>query len=178
MLVLASVALVLVVMVPATFTTGSAMLNSKVGWEETQQLGFIFHEHLNQVDLKWKNRYPQELALGSYFDALHLPDGDVVTDNSTSCVPEMITTMNQPKLFVIPNDRDYQRIVADPITFKVHYVLEPDPAVTPVTAMNITYPSLWASGAGFTKRVHQFPARGTCPGFRLFRVLRHSNEVG
>ena len=178
MVVLASVALVVVVMVPATFTTGSAMLNPKIGWEETQQLGFVFHEHLNQVDLRWRNRYPQELALGSYFDALRLPDGDVVTDNSTSCVPEMITTMNQPKLFVIPNDRDYQRIVADPITFNVHYVLEPDPTVTPVTAMNIQYPNLWTSGAGFTKRVHQFPARGTCPGFRLFRVIRHSNEVG
>jgi hypothetical protein len=90
----------------------------------------------------------------------------------------MITTMNQPKLFVIPNDRDYQRIVADPITFHVHYVFEPDPVVFPVTAMNIAYPGLWVSGAGFTKRVHQFPARGTCPGFRLFHVIRHSNGVG
>jgi len=177
-LALASVALVVAVMVPATFTTGSAMFNTSVGAEETTQLGFIFHEHLNQTDLHWRNRYPQELALGRYFDALNLPDGDVVTDNSAGCVPEMITTMDHPKLFVIPNDRDFQRIVADPITFHVRYIFEPDPAVIPVTAMNIQYPRLWASGAGFTKRVHQFPARGTCPSFRVFHVIRHSNEVG
>lgn len=172
------VALILTVMLPATVTTGRAMLNTNIGWEETQQLGFIFHKHLDKADIRWMQRYPQELALGSYFAGIHLPNGDVVTDNSTSCVPEMITTMSQPRLWVIPNDRDFERIVADPITFHVHYILEPDPIVDGVTAMNIQYPNLWSTGAGFTKRVHEFPARGTCPGFRLFKVLRHSSTVG
>jgi hypothetical protein len=170
----AAVGLVLVAMVPATVTTGSAMLNPSIGSEETQQLGFIFHAHLDAGDLLWRDRYPQELALGNYFSGLHLPDGDIVVDNSTGCVPEMLTTMSQPELFVIPNDRDFQRILADPISFNVHYILEPDPASTPITAPNILYPSLWSSGAEFTKMVHQIPSRGTCPEFRLFRVLRHS----
>ena len=125
---MASIVVVLSVMVPATLTTGSAMLNPAIGSEESQQLGFIFHAHPSTYDLEWKARYPQILALSRYFGGLHLPDGDIVVDNSTSCVPEMISTINQPKLFVIPNDRDFQRILADPIVFDTHYILEPNPA--------------------------------------------------
>jgi hypothetical protein len=80
-------------------------------------------------------------------------------------------------LFVIPNDRDFQRILADPITFHTHYILEPDPAEVPISATNIQYPNLWTTGAGFTTMVHQIPSRGTCPEFRLLRVLHHSNVV-
>jgi hypothetical protein len=171
---LAAVGLVLVAMIPATVTTGSAMLNPNIGTEELRELGFIFHAHPDAEDIGYRGRYPQVLAIGSYLAGLHLPDGDVVVDNSTECVPEMLVTVSQPRLFVIPNDRDFQRILADPISFNVHYILEPDPASTPITAPNLLYPSLWSRGAEFTKMVNQIPARGTCPEFRLFHVLRHS----
>jgi hypothetical protein len=101
----------------------------------------------------------------------------VVVDNSAGCIPEVITTISQPKLFVIPNDRDFQRILADPITFHVHYILEPNPAQVPISATNIQYPRLWDTGAGFTTMVHQIPSRGTCPEFRLFHVVQHSDTV-
>jgi hypothetical protein len=173
----AGVALVLVVMIPAAVTTGSAMFNPTIGSEETQEIGFIFHSHLTADDHKQKDHYAQILALGSYFADLHLPNGDIVTDNSTKCVPEIITTISQPRVFVIPNDRDFERVLADPITFHAHYILEPDPSQTPLTAPNIEYPFLWNTGSNFTKMVHQFPARGLCPEFRLFHVLGHSNQV-
>jgi hypothetical protein len=115
--------------------------------------------------------------LGHYFAGLHLPDGDIVTDNSALCIPETITTISQPKLFVIPNDRDFGRTLADPITFHTHYILEPDPVRDPNTAINAEFPSLWSTGSDFTKMVHQFPARGPCPEFRLFHVVSHSNQV-
>jgi hypothetical protein len=116
--------------------------------------------------------------LGRYFENRHLPDGDIVVDNSTGCVPVMIVTSNQPKLFVIPNDRDFQRILADPITFHTHYIMVPDPTTLAPGAVNRLYPSMWNTGSGFTKMVHQFPTQTDCPEFRLFHVLRHSNEVG
>jgi hypothetical protein len=117
------------------------------------------------------------LAIGHYFEGMHLPDGDVVVDNFPECVPPLLTTVSQPKLFVIPNDRDFQRILADPITFHARYILEADPASFPNTAINIQYPSLWSTGAQFTKVVHKFPSRDACPAFRLFEVLRHSDQV-
>jgi hypothetical protein len=113
---LAAVGVVLVAMIPATLTTGSAMLNPNIGTEELRELGFIFHAHPDAEDIGYRGRYPQVLAIGSYLAGLHLPDGDVVVDNSTECVPEMLVTVRQPRLFVIPNDRDFQRILADPGT--------------------------------------------------------------
>jgi hypothetical protein len=176
--VLAAVVLVLVVMIPTTVFTGSGMLNPSIGVEESQQIGFIFKAHPGKYDLTYPASYPDALAIGDYFAKRHLPDGDVIIDNATGCVPMMIVTSSQPKLFVIPNDRDFQRILADPITFNTHYIMEPDPAQTSISAPNLQYPTLWSTGAGFTKAVHQFPARGSCPEFRLFHVLHHSNEVG
>jgi len=174
---LAAVVLVLMVMIPATVTTASAMFNPSIGLEETQEIGFIFHSHLNATDSQGKVYYAQVLLLSNYFAGLHLPDGDVVVDNSTACVPPMIVTSSQPKLFVIPNDRGFERTLADPITFNAHYILEANPAQAPETAPNLEFPALWSTGGEFTKMVHQFAGRGPCPEFRLFHVLHHSNQV-
>jgi hypothetical protein len=128
--------------------------------------------------IAWKEHYPTIISIGNYLANLHLPNGDVIVDNSTGCVPGLITSISQPKLFAIPNDRDFQREVADPLTFHAHYILEPDPSQNPVTAENITYPALWKTGdAGFAKRIHQFTSNGACPDFRLFKVLRHPTAL-
>ena len=168
----------LAILLPATVTTGSAMFNPKIGVLETEQLGFIFHAHPSQTDLGIQGpTHGWVLAMGDWFTSRHLPDGDIVVDNFPECVPPMLTTVSQPKLFVIPNDEDFQRTLADPISFHAHYILEADPVSFPNTAINIEFPSLWKTGAGFTKMVHEFPMCDSCPAFRLFRVLRHSNEI-
>ena len=161
--VLTAVCLVLVVMIPTTVFTGSSMFDAQIGGEETSQLAYIFKSHPTAGDLAYPDAYPQSLALARWFDDRHLPNGDVVVDNSVGCMPIVIVTSSQPKLFVIPNDRDYQRILADPITFHTHYILEADPASFPNTPMNFQYPGLWRSGAGFTRMVHQFPAARCVP---------------
>ena len=175
---LAGVVLVLVVMIPATVTSGSALFNPKIGILESEQVAFIFHKHPSPADIANEDNYGWVLAIGDWFTSRHLPDGDVVVDNFSECVPGLVTTINQPKLFVIPNDRDFQRILADPITFHTHYILEANPASFSDTAVNLAYPNLWRTGAGFTKMVHQFPSHDDCPEFRLFHVLGHSDELG
>jgi hypothetical protein len=169
--------LVLATMIAATATTGAAMFNPKIGPEELLQLGFVFNPHPSSYERAYGQRYPQILHLSSYFARLKLPDGDVIVDNSVECVPEVITTISQPKLFVIPNNRDFQRTLADPLAFHAHYILEPNPSVDPVTASNIEFPSLWSNGDGFAKMVRQFPSRGTCPKFRLFKVISHPTQI-
>jgi hypothetical protein len=172
----AAVMLVVAIMVPTAITTWSAMLNPKVGTYEEAQIGWIFHAHPTANDIANKNSYNQVLAIGDWFTSRHLPDGDVLTD-AAPCMSNLITTIAQPKLFVIPNDRDYQQILADPISFHTHYILQPDPAGNGGTDIASLYPTLWRTGAGFAKMVHEFPGRSACPAFRLFRVLGHSNEV-
>jgi hypothetical protein len=165
------VVVVLLMMVPATVVTSAAMFNPNIGVQETQFLDFIFDKHVTGLALNTKTSYATIISMGDYLASLHLPNGDVIVDNAALCVPDMITSISQPKLFVIPNDRDFQRTLADPLTFHAHYIFEPNPADTPISAENIKYPKLWATGAGFAKVVHQIPSRSGCPGFRLFKVV-------
>jgi hypothetical protein len=169
--------LVLLTMVPAVLTTAAAMFNPNIGPEELQQLGVVFLTHPNKYELSLDQQYPDILKIGDYLASLKLPDGDVLVDNAVPCIPNMITTISQPRLFVIPNNRDFQRVLNDPLTFHDHYILEANPTDAPVTATNDLYPGLWENGAGFTKKVHTFPALGECPEFRLFKVTQHPNQV-
>jgi hypothetical protein len=173
----AGVFLVLLVMIPATVTTAAAMFDPKIGIQETQFLDLIFDKNLSGPALNTKTSYATIISIGDYIANMHLPNGDVIVDNAALCVPDVITTISQPKVFVIPNDRDFQRTLADPLTFHAHYILEPNPASTPISAPNIQFPNLWATGDGFAKQIHQIPARGGCPEFRLFKVVRHPSEA-
>ncbi len=172
----AAVMLIVAIMVPTAVTTGTALLNPNVGTYESAQIGWIFHARPSAWDIENKNNYNWILSIGNWFTSRHLPDGDVLTD-AASCMSNIITTIAQPKVFVIPNDRDFQRILADPISFHTHYILEADPTGSSGTDTSIEYPTLWSTGAGFTKMVHEFPKRAACPAFRLFRVTGHSNTV-
>jgi hypothetical protein len=176
--VLAALGLVLVVMIPTLKLTASGMLNKKVGVEEAQQIGYLFKPSDRTVDTKV---YPFAQSVDSYLESQHFPNGDVLVDNadSSGCVPQIVVRSSQPKLFVIPNDRDFQRTLADPIAFHTRYLLVPDPSGSNEPGeVNSTYPSLWKTGAGFAKQVHSFAAISACTDFRLFRVLKHSNTVG
>jgi hypothetical protein len=178
---LASLCLVLLIMIPTTVFTGSGILNPRIGVKESQEIGFIFKAHPSTQANSYNDARPFALDVDTYLQSLHLPDGDVLVDNAdaTGCVPLMIVTSNQPKVFVIPNDRNFERTLSDPIAFHTHYVLLPDPSVLQPGAVNLKYPTMWTTGSGFAKEVHQFqtPSTAACPDFRLFRVLGHPNEV-
>jgi hypothetical protein len=165
----------LVLLIPAYITTGAAMFNPNIGPQESTLLGPIFHRHLSATDKSINETYDTVTADSNDISRLHLPNGSIVFDNFTSCAPNIITTIDQPKVFVIPNDRDFRQILFDPIAFHTHYILEADPKGSPITATNIQYPTLWSTGDGFTKQVLQIPARSICPEFRLFHVIGHTN---
>jgi hypothetical protein len=176
--VLAALCLVLVVMIPTVVFTGSGMVNPHIGVEESQQIGWVFHpDNKNFGNLEV---FPLAGTVDRYLDRLHLPNHDVLADNAdaTGCVAQIVVRGNQPKLFVIPNDRDFQRVLADPIVFHTRYLLVPDPGNDEPGQVNHLYPGLWKTGAGFTKMVHQFKGQSACSAYRLFRVLRHSNSLG
>ncbi len=175
-----AIGLVLLVMIPTIIITGSGIVNPNIGVEESAQIGFIFKPH----DKSFTPRavYPFTESLDAYLATLHLPNSDVLVDNadSTGCVAQMIVMSPQPRVFVIPNNRDFQRVLADPIAFHDRYLLVPDPTtLSEPGELNNTYPTLWKTGAGFAKMVHQFQGgRSACPDYRLFHVLRHTNTLG
>ena len=174
-----AVVVALVLLVPATVTTVYGMHDTTLaGNEESQFLGFIFHKHPSKADELARSQYAAMLTITDYLDRQHLSDGQVVVDNFSGCIPMVVTMSANPDIFVIPNDRDFQRTLADPLTFHAHFILVVDPAgAGSLTAPNVTFPSLWKNGAGFATEAHAFPAAGLCPAFKLYRVTTHPSEV-
>lgn len=174
-----AVLVALVLLIPASVSTVAGMFNPNVGIEETEFLGFIFHRHLTAEDESAKHSYTAVQSITDYLDNMHLADGQVVVDNFSTCIPNAITMAPNPKIFVIPNDRDFQRTLADPLTFHARYILDVDPSGAGVlTAPNISYPNLWTTGGGFATDAHTFPAAGQCEAFKLFKVTGHPNLAG
>jgi hypothetical protein len=113
------------------------------------------------------------LAVTRYLDALELRPGSVVLDNfdaGTVCTPLIILGSERPRQFVIPNDRDFQRVLADPVTFGATYLFVPKPTGRGViNEVNRTYPTLYKSGAGIADLEKEFSQTG-CPTFRLYKL--------
>ena len=179
--VLAAFAIVMIA--PSLITTAAGMFNPRVGVEETRVLGYVFHNHPSAVDRGYAQNYQKSQDIASFLANLKLTDGDVVVDNSSPCIPLAIVVSPNPKIFVIPNDRDFQRILADPLTFHAHYILVPaGGGQGSLTATNRLYPALYGTGEGvggqkFASPVHAFSGAGACPSFRLYRVTQHPDTV-
>jgi hypothetical protein len=177
----AAAMLALAVIGPTLITTGSGMMSPYVsGHEESVWLGFVFHKHWNGDDVQEAHHYATVLSMSAYLGGLKLKNGNVLVDNFSSCVPEIIATIADPKVFVIPNDRDFQRILAAPLTFNTHFILEEDPiGAGALTAVSTAYPDLWKSGGGFATAIRTINPKGSgdCPVFRLFRVDKNPSSV-
>jgi hypothetical protein len=149
------------------------MLNSNIAPEESQDLGFVFHHHLTSQDRAAKDHYADILSISGYIGKMHLADGSVLADNTVDCVPETIVTSPNAKVFVIPNDRDYERTLDAPFTFHVKFILVPDPVgLAAYNTISEGYPGIYNGSQKWVTPVHSFPAGGLCSAFRLFRVLR------
>ena len=117
----------LVLLAPAEVTTIMGMSNPKIGYEETQHLTYIFTKHASPYFEDQRYTYAAESLISNYLVHMHLANGQVIVDNFSACIPEVITMTPNPKIFVIPNDRTFQRTLADPLTFHAHYILDVNP---------------------------------------------------
>ena len=166
----------LVIVGPSLPATAKGMFNPIIGPEENQDLGFIFHRHLTAEDIDSKHHYAHVLSISQFIGRMHLPDGSVVTDDSVECVPEIVVTSPKAKVFVIPNDRDFDRILADPLTFHAHFMLVPAPVgLSAHNAINQEYPNIYRASEAFVRVAHSFPGTGNCPAFHLLRVVGYTS---
>ncbi len=156
---------------PSLATTAQAMDNPKIGIEESTQLAEVFHPALY-------HHPPSDGALIPilpYLEGLHLQNGDVLTDDAFDCMATAIVRSSNPKIFVITNDSDFAKILADPLTWQTHYVVVPQPSRL-YNAVDAAYPDLYRNGAGFSKLVRSFPPTGLCPPLRLYKVTAHTSQ--
>ena len=156
-------------------SSGKGIFASSVQSSESEELGALFLSHPTKTELEWTHHYAHIQSIDAYIGNMHLPDGSIVADTYGNCTPQIVTSVPNSKVFVITNDRDFQRVLADPLTFGAHYLFVPQPVGVGLTdALNEEYPTLYAHGAGFAKLVHQFNADGICATYRLYRVTGHN----
>jgi hypothetical protein len=165
---------VLMVVAPSIPASGMGIFASSIQSSESVELGGLVLAHPNEKDQQFARHYAHIQAIDAYIGGMHLADGSIVVDTFGSCTPQIVTTVPNPKVFVITNDRDFKRVLADPLTFQAHYLLDPQPVgVDTLDALNVAYPNLYKDGAGFSRLVHQFGSDGTCAVYRLYQVTGH-----
>ncbi len=166
--------LVVAVAAPGIVTAERAMLDPKVDPEDSGHLSYVVRSGAAVTDAARadSHRYDRTRAIAHYLDGLRLPDGSIVVDTFDTCVPYVVLASKRPKQFVITNDRDFGRVLADPAIFHARYLMPPPPGgYGDLDALNRTYPSLYEDGAGMATLAHEFTGAG-CPAFRLYRVDR------
>ncbi len=158
---------------------GKGIFAKSVQSSESTELGALFLSHPTKTEVQWTHHYAHIQSIDAYIGHMHLPDGSIVADTYGNCTPQIVTSVPNSKVFVIINDRDFERVLADPLTFGAHYLFVPQPVgVGLVDALNEEYPTLYANGAGFAKLVHQFNPDGICAPYRLYRVTGHNGQTG
>jgi hypothetical protein len=96
-----------------------------------------------------------------------LPDGSVIVDVAVGF--PIVLQSSHPRQFVITPDRDFERILADPATFSVRYLLVPSGAgYSSLDAVGRAYPGLFNEGAGFARLVAEFGSGALA--WRLYEI--------
>ncbi len=94
--------------------------------------------------------------------------GAVLTD--TSSTSAVVVAAPRPEVYVIPSDRDFEAVVADPAAFGVRYLLLRAPA-TPGDAVVAAHPRLMTDSDPGFRRVREWGERGDPSGqYLLYEV--------
>lgn len=159
-----------VLLLPSLPVAGRAMLNSATDPEDQSHLAAIFAPgSQSPATMAAQGIDTASRSVAAFLDHLRLARGAVVADTFTACVPYVVLNSSHPKQFVITNDRDFQAVLADPVTFHARYLLVPPRGgYGDLDALNRAYPSLYADGAGVATLTHQFS--GANCTFRLYQV--------
>ncbi|MGO9027634.1 MAG: hypothetical protein ACLQOZ_03255 [Acidimicrobiales bacterium] len=161
----------LALLVPSIPGSLKGMDNPNIAPDIDLYVGYIFHKHLNAQDRQAKQAYGAVESIADYIDDQHLPNGDVVVDTGDNCIPNVVTNVDNPRVFVITNDRDFQRVLDDPITFGAHYLMVQGAGSVQTDAVGQQYPNI--GNVSWAHLVHTFPARGYCVDFHLYKVTGH-----
>jgi hypothetical protein len=156
---------------PSLLTSVVVMADTRVGHEEHELLGFVFNPSAPDSAYPYRLRHRTATRVAHYLDAKRLPAGSVVMDTFDPCVPVIALTAQNPRQFVITNDRDFKPVLADPVSFHAKYILVPPRGgLGDLDEVNRTYPTMFESGAGIADLEHEFPGGHGCPTFRLYRL--------
>ncbi|EOM76729.1 ArnT family glycosyltransferase [Rhodococcus rhodnii] len=166
-------ALVGVVVVTTPFVTGAFMTSRTFAPQEyalealvTPDRGGTDRAHQEAIIAT----FDTERELAGYLDSLELPDGSIVMDTVYGFA--IFTATTRPRVFVVPSDSDFTRILNDPASAGVRYILAvPNEGRGESDAVNRRYPTLYDTGGDVATLELEIPNTGDGqPVWRLYRV--------
>ncbi|WP_159625372.1 ABC transporter [Actinomyces sp. zg296] len=112
------------------------------------------------------DQYGMEAAVARDIKSMGLGEGAVITDVAYSF--PIILASQEPKVFTITTDRDFEDRLADPGGASVLYALVSAPDSAPADAVDKAYPGMWENGAGVATLAREWKdGRGLT--WRLYR---------
>jgi hypothetical protein len=168
---IAGIAVALLLGVPGIFGSVFAMTDVKIGPAEKWALAWIPRSPKSADEVRWHALEPSGRTIAHSVDRLGLADSAVAVD-TFDCGSIVVLASKHPHQFVITSDRDFERIVADPVTFHVPYLLVPN-GDTGIEAIGVAHPGIYAGGivGGLrTEVVGEYATKG-CPTYRLLHVI-------
>lgn len=151
-------------------TSSTMFRNHDLAREEATQLeAVVDHRGAASGSRLALQRLGVERQVVRYVDQLHLADGSILIDTAMGF--EIVTQSRHPKTFVVTSDRDFQESVADPVAFRIPYIIVPPAGgLGALDALNRSYPSLYKDGAGIATLVKEFENIEGRPNWRLYKV--------
>lgn len=122
--------------------------------------------------------FSTERAIARYLDDLDLPDSSVITDTVYGFA--IVAASRKPKMFVLPSDPDFVRILNDPSNRGARYLLAVPPTGRGTSdTLNKRYPSLYDTGSDIATLELEIPNDGEGqPDWRLYRVNEPASAPG
>jgi hypothetical protein len=141
--------------------------------EQAAMLEAVFDRRgATQTSILSLNQFKAEKPIADYLASLHPGKGGVLIDSFHGYI--VTTQAADLKMFVITSDRDFQQVVADPVTFHVKYIVVPDPVHGSLDAINTAYPTLYDSGAGIATLLREFKVDDNLSTWRVYQVIESS----
>lgn len=124
-----------------------------------------------QVERRIVATFSTEREVADYLDNLDLPDSSVIVDTVYGFA--VVAASGRPRTFVVPSDPDFTRILNDPSTHGIRYLLVVPPKGRGLSdALNQRYPTLYETGSDIATLDLEIPNDGDSqPDWRLYRVF-------
>jgi hypothetical protein len=122
------------------------------------------------VEHRIARTFSTERTIAAYLDNLDLRQSSVITDTVYGFA--IVAASRHPRTFVVPSDPDFVRLLNNPASNGVKYLLAVPPSGRGVSdALNQRYPTLYDTGADVATLELEIPNDGDGqPNWRLYRV--------
>ncbi len=134
-------ALVPGVVLTATLTTGG-----EYGHVDAERLLPAVRDVTEGHSPKYASTIGVGATVATDIDALADAEAGSVLCDAASCFA-VLANAPRPEIYVIPADRDFQPLVADPGQFGVRYLLVPSPGASNYDAVKASHPGIWEGEA-------------------------------